>query len=228
MDDLIDILENCFAPRYCLEDYSGLFHGAAADIRIAFPMTCFCDLPLSQLHNHLDYYGGYGIGMKKEWGMLHKIAPVLYMHQNSYLSDCISALAEDMKDLRCMMKVLRHIKRYEGEVMKDGKRVRKRFYDEREWRWIPFLPGNDIEEIPSLTEEEYNDPDIRSKADSELARTVRLDFCPNDIKYIVVSSADEVREVIERIRLIKGIYTENDLRLMCTRILCTEQIKTDF
>jgi hypothetical protein len=236
LDELVSIFEDFFVPRYCLEDYSGIFHGSGMAMRIAFPMTCFCDLPLSQLHEHLDFYGGYGIGMKKEWGMMRGINPVLYMHRESDLSGCISALATELnekdaggrKNLRYLMKVLRHIKPYEGEVQKDGKWVLKRFYDEREWRWVPFLTGNDNDEIPSLTEDEYNDPDIRSRADLELARTVRLDFGPGDVKYIVVRSEDEVSKVIKRISSINGIYTKDDIKSMCTRILCSEQIKTDF
>jgi len=232
----MDILENHFAPRYCLEDYTSLFHGSGREFKIAFPMTCFCDLPLSQLHEHLDFYGGYGIGMKKEGGMLHNINPVLYMHQYSDLADCISTLAVelengnigDSENLRYLIKILRQIMLYEGEVLIDGRRIYKKFYDEREWRWVPFLSGNDRDNIPSLTEDEFNDPDIRSKADSELRHAARLDFEPEDVKYIIVSSEDEVSEIISRIGRISGICTEDDVRLVCAKTLCADQIKADF
>ena len=198
-------------------------------------MTCFCDLPLSQLHEHLDFYGGYGIGMKKEWGIHQKINPVLYMHQNSDLSEYISTLLMDLKvgnaadkrTLLHLMNILRHVKLYEGDAVTGGRRIHKRFYDEREWRWVPLLTGNN-DEILSLTEAEFNDPEVRGKAEYELAQIAKLDFVPGDIKYIVVSSEGEVSEIIDRTGAIEGKYSENDTRILCTRILSSEQIKTDF
>ncbi len=197
-------------------------------------MTCFCDLPLSQLHEHLDFYGGYGIGMKKEWGIHQKINPVLYMHQSSDLSECISTMLTESKDSHeydkktylHLMNILRHIKLYEGDVNIDGRRIHKKFYDEREWRWVPFPTGN--YEIQTLTEAEFNDPVIRKKADTDLEHTAKLDFGPGDIKYIVVKSEGEVSEVIKRIDAIRDKYSENDARMLYTRILSSEQIKTDF
>lgn len=236
LDDLLDILENCFTPRYCLENYSNLFHGSEREFIIAFPMTCFCDLPLSQLQEHLDFYGGYGIGLKKEWGIHQKINPVLYMHQYSDLSDCISTLIKDSENgiegdkrtFHYLMSFIRHIKLYEGYVTVKGKKIYKKFYDEREWRWVPVPAGNKNDEILSLTEDEFNDPDLRSKADNGLAKIARLDFSPGDVKYIVVSSEGEINEVISAISIFNNRYNENDAKLLCTKILCSNQIKTDF
>jgi|LSQX01.2.fsa_nt_gb hypothetical protein len=236
MEDLVGILENCFIPRYCLENYSNLFHEAYKEFEIAFPMTCFCDLPLSQLHEHLNFYGGYGIGLKKEWGIDRKINPVLYMHQNSAFADYIGTLINVIKDAgnankkawQYMMNIMRHIKLYEGYVSIDDKTTYKRFYDEREWRWVPFLTDNDCDEVLSLTKEEFNTGDKRSKADFNLSKRSKLEFSPEDIKYIIVSSDNEIIELLNKIGSLESRYNENDTRLICTKIMCSDQIKTDF
>ncbi len=232
MDDLVSILKNGFTPRFCLENYSALFHDSDKEFMIAFPMTCFCDLPLSQLHKHLDFYGGYGIGLKKEWGIDRKINPVLYMHQKSDFSDYISYLINlykaEQKEykpaLQYLMSILRHIKLYEGYVG----RVYKRFYDEREWRWVPFLDDNNNEEVLSLTQDEYNDPQKLNEAEYDVSQRVRLDFEPDDIKYLVVASESEIADIIDKIGTMKDRYSEKELKMLYTKILYSEQIKTDF
>lgn len=76
----IDILElilvGGFKPRYCLEDVA--WQGIDTEEFIAFPMTCFCDIPLSRISEHTDFYGQYGLGMSKDWGAKNNLDPVLY------------------------------------------------------------------------------------------------------------------------------------------------------
>ena len=74
LDNLTGILINDFYPRYCLEDFSDFLEHK---YRIAIPMVSFCDIPLSQIHNHIKYYGGYALGLKKEWGRRNKISPII-------------------------------------------------------------------------------------------------------------------------------------------------------
>lgn len=199
-------------------------------------MVCFCDLPLSQLNRHLDFYGRYGIGLKKEWGVEKQISPVLYIHQNSALSRFISSLLADLRRnssidrsaILSLLNIIRHIKLYEGYVDVNGKNEYKRFYDEREWRWIPFLTDNENTDIFSLTEEEFNDPQKRQQADMELAAKARLDFRPDDIKYIVVAKENEIPAIMRCIEKMHGIYSEDTVKLLFTKIISAEQIKEDF
>ena len=68
-DTLTKILKGMsFWPRYCQE--FGWNSG------FAVPMTCFCDIPLSQIKNHIDTYGSYGIGMSKEFAIKNEINPI--------------------------------------------------------------------------------------------------------------------------------------------------------
>ena len=67
-ENLLNILENEFNPRYCLENLKFLdFSPKMTDyFEIAIPMVCFCDIPLSKIKTHISIYGNYGIGMKKK------------------------------------------------------------------------------------------------------------------------------------------------------------------
>src|ERR1017187_10890632 len=49
----------------------------------ALPMTCFCDIPLSQIADHISFYGDYGIGMSKKWGLTKGLNPILYVNKGS-------------------------------------------------------------------------------------------------------------------------------------------------
>jgi hypothetical protein len=85
-DNLIGILENEFYPKFSLEKFS--FKNNISNIS-AVPMISFCDIPLSQIKLHVNRYGSYGIGLKKEWGITKGINPVLYIEKNSNLSSDI-------------------------------------------------------------------------------------------------------------------------------------------
>jgi hypothetical protein len=84
MHNLKGILKNGFSPRYCLEYTLDSTDRIAASKRqppcYSIPMVCFCDLPLSLIRKHLDEYGGFGIGLRKSWGVKHGVEPVFYTH----------------------------------------------------------------------------------------------------------------------------------------------------
>ena len=66
INTLKNILQNGFWPRYCLEDFN--WYNAELGY-IAYPMVCFCDIPLSRINEHVKFYGDYGIGLTKNWGL---------------------------------------------------------------------------------------------------------------------------------------------------------------
>ncbi|WP_306687751.1 abortive infection system antitoxin AbiGi family protein [bacterium 19MO03SA05] len=84
---LKDILVNGFWPRYCIED-TGWYGG----YRIAYPMVCFCDIPLSRVSDHVDFYGNYGIGVTREWAQSNGLSPVMYINQNTPVHSSLSML----------------------------------------------------------------------------------------------------------------------------------------
>ena len=62
-ESLIGILKEGFKVKYCNEQISM----KDGPISAAFPMISFSDIPLSELHLHIESYGDYGIGLKKSW-----------------------------------------------------------------------------------------------------------------------------------------------------------------
>ncbi|WP_115373813.1 abortive infection system antitoxin AbiGi family protein [Adhaeribacter pallidiroseus] len=88
IDYLIGILVNGFLPRYSLEDFTFAYPesrnpGIKHPFKIGVPMTCFCDIRLTQTKNHSATYGKFVIGMQKEWGIKNRITPVTYFHPYS-------------------------------------------------------------------------------------------------------------------------------------------------
>jgi len=76
MDVLQTILKEGFWPRYCLEDVQWQGHDTYEFV--AYPMVCFCDIPISRISEHVGFYGSYGIGLTKQWGIKNNLNPVFY------------------------------------------------------------------------------------------------------------------------------------------------------
>lgn len=239
---LLSILENNFQPRYCFE----ILSGAMAKTKLpdwwnrGIPMTCFCDLTLSNTSKHLATYGDYGLGLTKEWGQKNGITPVLYVHKDSPLIECvkISVATLEQSLIRSMSgnddDVLNRIadglkslidftKPYKGNFKRKGKLVKNvRFYDEREWRYVP-------QNAPVLSEVDMQDTTLLKQVTDEIWKSSTLEFSPNDIKYIIVKEESEILELYEEIKRIKSPkYTADEIKKLQTRIISAQQIREDF
>src|SRR5690242_19523216 len=92
LDALHGILVHGFRPRYCLESIGW---AQTPLTHVAFPMVCFCDLPISKLANHVDYYGGgYGVGLTREWALKWGLNPVVYVNPGNALPQILRHLVE--------------------------------------------------------------------------------------------------------------------------------------
>lgn len=116
-------------------------------------MCCFCDIPLSNIQKHLKTYGNYGIGLKKDWGKKNGLNPILYVHKDSRLFEAITNLGFGIvQNLKSKVNLLEfpeiirdlsyvqfyYIKPYEGDFNRGDEIISNvRFYDEREWRYVP-------------------------------------------------------------------------------------------
>jgi len=218
--------------------------------RIAYPMVCFCDIPLSQIKNHTDAYGKYAVGLKKEWAIKKGVTPVLYTHKESLVTENFRQSYKDLSEIlknnpkdhqipalgNSLLYTSFFIKPYEGEQCISGETKNITFYNEREWRYT--LPREifteQLEEIVKngfdtvfLSEDEYNDRRIRQTIDRKNEK-YGLDFSPKDINYIIVEKEDEILGLIDAIQRIKGKYPYDDVKLLSTRIISMERIAEDF
>ncbi len=200
------------------------------------PMVSFCDIPLSEVKEHISKYGHYGIGMTKEWAISQGLNPVLYMAQNSMLSEsyrkawngALDTSEDDdiwTMEQRNLCDVLRYVKNYEGELArKDTKINNYRFSDEREWRYVP--PHSEDYEF-LVAQEWYAIKSNKSDCDKKLL-PLRLEFEPSDIKYIIIDNDTEIGEFIDHLRRAKGKnFSLHEVERLTTRILTVEQIMSD-
>ncbi len=233
-DALKGILEDNFKLKYCkerIETKESIFE-------LSVPMVSFCDIPLSEVKDHISKYGSYGIGLTREWAENNGLNPVLYLEKNSRLGDSLEVVfdntLEDIKDWSehhsATNDLFRYIKNYEADLVRRGNVMKNyRFSDEREWRYVPCYNQN----IPMLinadvldsTKEE--DRQFVEMANDSL-KDHRLEFGPNDIKYIIIENDSEISEFVDLLRRAKGNkYSYSDIERLMTRVLTTEQIVTD-
>jgi len=249
---LLGILRNNFRPRYCLEvfdDSVGIqMAEIAEDVNFAVPMVCFCDMPLSLTAKHLATYGYYGIGLTKKWGMSKGLNPILYCHSESTLINILGDSSwtidylrgqEDLSEnvestlnrvswnnafLSCFMKP------YEGLVTREGASPRNvRFYDEREWRFVPQIPP-ETDLPPVIYEVNAKNPLMMTDYNQRLYECdeAALEFTPNDVRYIVVKDESELLDIEAQIDTLKEEYSEPERRLLKTRLISSQHILEDF
>lgn len=225
-DTLEKILDSKFLwPRYCTEYFW-------KEYRFSLPMMCLCDIPLSHTKNHIKHYGKFGIGFSKTWAnKINELATVLYTRPNSILyKEVLSVLKKRFSgELLSAGEIflLSRVKKYSGNTYcnPNGKRelVRNvRFYDEREWRFVPKqLSSNDI-----YVEKNQDIKPIFGNNDNTKGHP---QFEYDDIRYLIV------KDDTDRIELIN--YIDDRLRdkadkmertLLKSKILTVKQIEEDF
>ena len=207
------------------------------------PMVSFCDIPLSQIKEHISKYGDYGIGLTREWAIRNKLNPVLYIEQNSFFSERFmtaanyflskaqtehsTALKDDVyfDALMALGDMRSYFKNYQANLERKNEKISDyRFADEREWRFVPLSTDN---KTIIMSDEIYNSEDGKSRAQN-LINSFRLKFEPNDIKYVIIKYDSEIHEFIEHLRKAKNKnYSTEDVDRLTTRILTSEQIKED-
>ena len=234
-EHLIGILENNFYPRYCAE-----FSCHSDKVEMAYPMVCFCDIPLSQISNHISHYGHYGIGLSREWVIKNRLNPIIYLQDESVLSKKIDGIlmsnwetatavpiAQVINDRDNLIYLAMHTKPYEGTQRRDGSTKSIRFYDEREWRFIPDIKRIGDEEL-HIIPKNYTKEQIEEK--NSLLKRHPLVFQPCDVKYIIIEKEGERSSMIKKIARIKSTknYGKEEIELLKSKIISVEQIVGDF
>jgi hypothetical protein len=232
-DSLKKILEENFRIFFCKE------RTILCDMVYEYhvPMVSLCDIPLSQIKEHISKYGNYGIGMTREWGIRNKLNPVLYLEPQSDLATSYKAAFRYMGDRevgdghfnavsREFADVLRYLKNYQADLYRKGvlHTAGYRFANEREWRYVPGV-NTDVE-LFYLTDE-FKDAAILATAQHSVAH-LRVDFEPNDIKFIIIKDDSEITEFITHLRQVMGHKAiMHDVERLTTRIFTSKQIHDD-
>ncbi|MEO8588093.1 MAG: abortive infection system antitoxin AbiGi family protein [Flavobacteriales bacterium] len=231
-DSLKGILREGFKVFYCREEV--FFENSKGPMAYAVPMVSFCDIPLSEVKNHISKYGGYGIGLTKEWANEKGLNPVLYVAHGSHIANSywraysdhvLGPEPGDAVKKKPVADVLRYIKNYSGQLSRGGTFDKDyRFYDEREWRYV--VPHS--EDVPMFVLDQAYRTDEQKETENQKLESFRLEFTPNDIKYLIIQSDAEIPEFIETMRSASGKFPLLDVERLMTRLITTEQITNDF
>jgi hypothetical protein len=208
------------------------------------PMISFCDLTITQLSKdsvHTEYFGSYGIGLTKEWGIKNRISPVMYVHRRSQaarqfpeLGKVVSQMSKDFQrkggDYITFSKIdselvdsLKYIKPYKGHwhkgKIKKGKPVI--YYNEREWRYCPLL-----KELAVLSAVIKDNKEEKVKLNRTLKENL-VTFTPKDIKFILIKNKKDIPAITKVIREKMNILSV-EMDELATKIITFEEIKEDF
>lgn len=226
-----NILLDGFWPRYCLEDLS--WYIFEYDY-IAFPMVCFCDIPLSRIGEHVDFYGEFGIGVTKEWALANNLNPLSYVAKNSTYCSSVNNLFKNVdynngkngyyegsgNDLNQLLSFLKPL---EGKMLLSGAPVDKEFYQESEWRFVP--QQTDVK--PWLDKQSYDNATVLEQYNNKTKELSSLKISPTDIKYIFVKSDSDIPEIINFIQTKLDNYSGVELKILMSRVVSLESISSD-
>lgn len=240
LEYLKSVLTNeAIIPRYYPENLSYLNIKNVSNI--AFPMKCFCDIYLNKLADHMRFYGYYGIGMSKDWGIQHGIQPIHYINPKSNLSQDYATifgrafnmekaeeieLYSDYNDY--LLGNLLYMKPIDGEMFRDNKYELKNFHDEKEWRFVPDIKKASTElpliiPLSQMNSKSYNMYSEGIKQNSNL--WLKIEY--KQIKYLIVHNSSDRSELIEFI-LKELTINEPDKFLLISKILVFDELQEDW
>ena len=119
--------------------------------------------------------------LTKEWGVRNGVSPLLYVDNQSETTKSLKKIFEEYhknsmhhKSIwemgQAVMRFLRFTKPYEGQFWRNGTYLQGiRFYDEREWRFVPEVKEED-DLAPWISKENYLDDIKRSELNEVLSR----------------------------------------------------------
>lgn len=210
IDFLIDNLKNGF---YCHNTYEKL---PIANNGYRIPMACFCDIPLSLIKEHFDWYGRYGIGIKRTYAREQGVKPVWYVtSENTFVKRLVG---KEKIEPYVERHLLPYLKQFIGfqYYQKENRRRRKKFYDEREWRYVP--PTATTELLVKVKKE--NIPDAIQNGDR-----MKLDL--NQVEYIIIEKERDFDRILKELI---PLCEERHIRYesLVSKVITARQIERDF
>lgn len=183
---------------------------------IAFPMISVCDYPFSEIASNKWTYGDYCIGFNRSWGEKTGFSPVWYCSYGSRgLRQLDVLLKEGLNSSKgifgAIMFLFANMKLDQAPLVTKKRKFKNyRFYDEREWRIVPYITESDNGGLmPFLTEEAYNEYKESHQGNSLTDLGVEFEY--DNILYIVVADEEDVKAT----RLIVGdkihIFTKKEV-----------------
>lgn len=207
--------------------------------KLVFPMTCFCDISIKRLIPHTKFYGYYGIGLNKYWGIEKGIQPIHYINVHSDLHKDFTTAFElayqnsNMTETETsvtdyLLSSILFTKPLIGEMPRNGEMVGKIFHDEKEWRYIP--KSTELNEMPFFIPEEHQNSTAYHSYSLGLHALpqIWLNFTADDIKYLAIKDESDRTELIEYILSENVTFDELDKYKLISKIIVFDVIKEDW
>lgn len=184
---------------------------------IAFPMISVSDYPLSEIGNNQWAYGNYCIGFKQIWGVKAGFSPVTYCSLGSRSLQVLNILLDDsMKNdiqsrFGAVMYLFAHMKFVQAPLVTKHKKFKNyRFYDEREWRVVPYITETDNSKLwPFYDEEDYKE--FKNENNGTSLLDIGVDFQYDDIHYIIVEKEEDIHRTREIVGDRIHIFTKDEV-----------------
>ena len=209
-DYLIDNLKNGI---YCQSTFEKLPFGKNG---YRVPLISFCDIPLSLIKEHFDWYGRYGIGIKRSYARENGVQPVWYVTSENYLVQKIvkSPLSEVDRKY-----ILPYLKQFMGKQKhrSDGIFKMKKFYDEREWRYIPKA---------SIAEPIFGEQAIKQLA-TTTPEVHRMEIDLNEVEYIIIEKDKDILNLIPELKSLASAKHVS-YEMLLSKIITAKRIEQDF
>ncbi len=244
-DSLKGILKDSFKPCYAQEKVTLDPEAGPKIIRdFGVPMVSFCDLRVSELRDHIESYGKFGIGLSKDWAFRTKLHPVFYINEKSdlipqflgalqahFARTTASAVSAQYREYRDFFRIQSYLKHYQGRLERNNGTVDDdyRFANEREWRYVPDFVGPDFD-YQFLGAEQMSVPDWKQYWNIRISRRYRLHFDADDIKYLIVDNEATAKELIlflKSRRAVQVSYDDEIITWLTSKILTYDQIIND-
>ena len=234
------LLKKAILPRY-YEEKLGYLEIEELE-KIAFPMSCFCDIHLNKLVPHMVNYGSYGIGLSKEWGIRQGIQPIHYINKHSNLRKDFSIIlskaindspekSDENNDYNnYLLHDLLYMKPLDGEMPTNNHReiAIRNFHDEKEWRYIPNIEQVETE-LPLIISQEQMNPKSYFTYSQAIAQCpdLWLNFEFEHIKHIIVSKESERSELIEFV-VQNNIGETYEQYILFSKIIVFDELREDW
>jgi hypothetical protein len=228
LDVLKSILRNGFWPKYSPEDVSWIFNDPS---KVAFPMVCFCDIPLSRVEQHTKFYGEYGIGLTQTWAIQRGLSPITYISHNSALKKEYRRFADytnrhpEIEIESAFYSFMAYSKPFRGKMPRNGSDVLRSFYPECEWRHIPRIQSNHVDAF--FYPNKFKDKSLVDQSEITLAEDYALKFPANDVKFLIVKDENEIIEMYNFLKD-KTNFTPDECKLLTSRITTLKDIHDNY
>ena len=177
---------------------------------------CFCNIPLSMIEEHVEWYGKYAIGFKRTALRAKGASPVFYLHSDSALLYKGKNAFNNYRQER----FLPYFKQFYGEQYhpKYGTYKKKLFYDEKEWR----LFTGAVELVRFKDQADLENKRLEKKNNTKDWKVLPID--PDMIEYIILEKPDDLAPFKDFLRKHFAPNVED----MLTKVLFYSQIRRDF